>query len=118
MDFVLVAVLVTVLFLVVLQVALALHVRSVLTASAAEGARYAADADRGPADGAARTREVVERSLSRGVAARMEYAAGEVIGPDGEVLEEVEVRGPLPVVFLPGGPVHVRVRGHALEESR
>lgn len=47
-DVVLVSVLVVVLFLVVAQVGLALHVRNVLVA-AAEGARYAANADRRPA---------------------------------------------------------------------
>jgi len=117
-DFVFVSVLVVALFLLVLQVALALHVRNVLVASAAEGARYAADADRSPADGEQRTREVVGDSLSPGVAGRMTYRASEVPAPAGEVLVEVEVDGPLPVVFLPAGPLHVRVRGHALEERR
>ena len=44
-DFVLVSVLIVVLLLAVLQVAVYVHVRNVVTASAQEGARYAANAD-------------------------------------------------------------------------
>lgn len=42
-DFVLVSVLLTALFLAVVQLALALHVRTTLQACAAEGARYGAN---------------------------------------------------------------------------
>jgi len=31
---------------------------------------------------------------------------------------EVTVAGPLPLVFLPAGPLSLTVRGHALEEGR
>ena len=44
-----------------IQVGLVLHVRNTLAAAATEGARYGANIDRTPADGAARTREQVER---------------------------------------------------------
>ena len=47
-DFTLVGVLLTFLFLALLQLGLALHVRNTLVASAAEGARYGANADRNP----------------------------------------------------------------------
>ena len=56
-EFTLVGVLLTVLFLALLQLGLALHVRNTLVASAAEGARYAANADRTPDEGAAVTRQ-------------------------------------------------------------
>ena len=52
------------LFLGILQVALVLHVRNTLTAAASEGARYAATLDRGPADGAARTRRQIRGALA------------------------------------------------------
>lgn len=117
-EFLLVGVLVIVLFLVVLQVGVVLHTRNVLVASAAEGARYAANADRTPADGAARTRDVVATSLSEEVAGRMTYAAVETTGRGSAVVVEVTVTGPLPLVFLPAGPLRVTVKGHALEEGR
>ena len=49
------------LFLGILQVGLFLYVRNTVTAAASEGAHYAAVLNREPADGAARTRELVER---------------------------------------------------------
>ncbi len=116
-DFVLVTVLVVVLFLLVLQVGLILHVRNVLVASAAEGARYGANADRTPEDGVVRTRSVVADALSRAVADRLTYTASEVT-VDGAPVVEITVSGPLPVAFLPAGPVSITVHGHALEESR
>ncbi|MGZ4598201.1 MAG: TadE/TadG family type IV pilus assembly protein, partial [Actinomycetes bacterium] len=63
-DFTLVGILLTVLFLALLQLGLALHVRNTLVASAAEGARYAANADRSPASGAAVTRQLIRDSLA------------------------------------------------------
>ncbi len=116
-EFVLVSVLVLALFLLVLQVAFVVHIRTVLVASAQDGARYGANADRGPADAEERTRAVVADALSPGAARRMEVTAEQVeIG--GRASVRVTVSGPLPVVFLPAGPVSISVRGHALEERR
>ena len=116
-EFVLVSVLVVALFLLVLQVAFALHTRNVLVASAQEGARYGANADRSPADAQERTRAVVADALSPGAAARMQYRA-ELVDVGGLTAVRVTVTGPLPVVFLPAGPLSITVRGHALEEQR
>ena len=116
-EFVLVSVLVVALFLLVLQVAFTLHTRNLLVASAQEGARYGANADRGAADAAARTEQVVADALSPTVAGRMSYRADEV-AVDGRTAMRVTVSGPLPVVVLPAGPLRITVRGHALEESR
>ena len=63
-DFVLVLVVLVPVFLGILQVALVLFVRNTLTAAASEGARYAATLDRGPAEGAARTRSQIEGALA------------------------------------------------------
>lgn len=116
-EFTLVSVLLVSLFLLVMQVGFVLHTRNVLVASAQEGARYGANADRGPADARRRTREVVATALSPTVADRMDYGAVEVVR-DGVVTMEVQVRGPLPLVFLPAGPMRLSVVGHALEEGR
>jgi len=116
-EFTLVSVLVVTLFLLVLQVGFVLHTRNVLVASAQEGARYGANADRGPAEASMRTREVIATALSGSVAGRMDYDAAEVVR-DGVLTMEVTVRGPLPFVFLPAGPLALTVQGHALEERR
>ena len=116
-EFSLVCVLLVGLFLAVLQLGFVLHTRNVLVASAQEGARYGANADRDTADAGARTREVVAGALSPTVADQMSYDAQQVVR-GGLLTVEVTVRGPLPLVFLPAGPLSVTARGHALEEAR
>lgn len=112
-----VSVLLVTLLLVVLQVAVVLHTRTVLVAAAAEGARVGANADRGPADGVARTRALIADALSPEAAAGMDVTPGPATTPDGLPVVEIVVRGRLPTVFLPVGPLEVTVRGHALEEG-
>lgn len=109
----LVMVVLVVLFLGVLQVGFALHVRNTLIACAAEGARYAANADRTPEDGAERTRELVAAALGD------EYAADVTASLDstgGITTVVVEVRATLPVLGPLGPSTSLVVRGHALEE--
>lgn len=114
MDFVLVGALTTILFAGVLQLALTLHVRSTLVDCAAEGARYAALADRDPADGAERTRDLITMSLSPRFAQDVEARALVV---DGVPVVEVEVTAALPVLGLLGPSGTLTVDGHALEEQ-
>jgi hypothetical protein len=113
-DFVLVSVLVLVLFLGVIQVLLVLHVRATVIDSAAEGARLAGRADRGPADGVERTRALIDAAVSdrfaRDVSARE-------IDRDGLRVVEVTVTFPLPVVGLLGPSGAMTVDWHALEEG-
>lgn len=116
-EFTLVSVLVVGLFLAVLQLGFVLHTRNVLVASAQEGARFGANADRGLNDAEQRTREVVRTALSASVAGDMSYGAKQVVR-GGLLTVEVTVTGPLPLVFLPAGPMSLTVRGHALEEAR
>ena len=116
-EFTLVSVLVVGLFLAVLQLGFVLHTRNVVVAAAQEGARYGANADRSPRDAEQRTREVVGTALSASVAGRMSYDAQQVVR-GGVLTVEVTVTGPLPLVFLPAGPMSLTVRGHALEEAR
>ncbi len=114
-EFVMVAAMLLALFLAVVQLGLALHVRNTLVAAAAEGARLGASADRGPEDAAARTRELIAEALSERFAGGV--SAVEVDGPAGPVIE-VEVRATLPVVGFAGPARALAVQGHALEESR
>ncbi len=112
-EFSLVSALLVVLFLAVLQLGLALEVRNTLVAAAAEGARYAAAADRAPVDGAIRTREVIGESLPGSYAADV-TAGYETVGGLGTVV--VQVRAPLPLLGLVGPVGDLVVRGHALAE--
>jgi hypothetical protein len=113
-GFVLVSLLTTVVFLGVLQVALALHVRATLVDCAAEGARHGALADRTPADGAARAKELVTLSLSPRFAEQVEGSRAVLNGLD---VVRVEVTAPLPVLGLLGPGGVLRVDGHALAEA-
>src|SRR2546421_3161609 len=68
-DFVLVGSLVTLLFLAVVQLAIDYHVRNVLAACVAEGARYGANADVADAQsGADRANELIAQALGRSYA--------------------------------------------------
>jgi len=113
-EFTLVVVLLVVLFLGILQLALALHVRNTLVASAAEGARYGALADRSPEQGAERARMLIRTALGDRFAGEVTAGSGVV---DGLPVVRVEVRAPLPL-FGPIGPGGLLVvRGHALDEK-
>jgi hypothetical protein len=115
-DFVLVGTLVTLLFLAVLQLAVDYHVRNVLAACAAEGARYGANADvADPAAGAARTNQLITRALGRDYARAVAPLQQDTV--DGAPVVTVEVRARLPLLawFLPVGPT-VTATGHALLE--
>ena len=109
-----VAVLLTVLFLAVLQLGLALHVRNTLLASAAEGARYAANADREPEDGEAVARHLIRSALADSFADRV-TSGRETVG--GILTVYVQVEADMPLVGLLGPSRGITVRGHALEEA-
>lgn len=113
-DFVLVGALLTVVFVALVQLAVVLHVRNTLIDCATEGARYAALADRNPADGAFRTRELISAALSEGYA---QDVSAEEVTYDGMSTVEIRVTAPLPVAGLLGVGRIVSVRGHALEEG-
>jgi Flp pilus assembly protein TadG len=110
-EFVLVGTLLTLLFLAVLQLAIDLHVRNVLAACAADGARYAANADIASPDAATqRTTDLVRRSL--GGAASLSEITPALEPVDGAQVVVVRVSARLPTVFglLPAIPVHVEGR--------
>lgn len=114
-EFTLVGVLLTALFLAVIQFGLVLHVRNTLTASAAEGARYAANANRDPEQGAQVTERLIRESLADSFAQDVSYGFESV---DGFATVFVEVRATLPLVGLLGPPHAIVVRGHAFEEAQ
>jgi hypothetical protein len=112
-DFVLVGSLMTLIFVALIQLAVVLHVRNTLIDCASEGARYGALADRDPADGAARARQLIGQDLSASYAG--DVAAGhEVV--DGLDTVVVRVRAPLPVLGLVGAGRLLTVTGHAVNE--
>ena len=110
-EFVLVGVLVVALFLGVMQVGLTLHLRNVVVASLAEGAREAANADRDCADGTARAYDLVRDAAGVTVADGLAFTCAE-----GEVVA-LRVHGPLPLVFPPVGSVAIDATAHAYEEG-
>ncbi len=112
-DVVLVLVVLVPLVLAIVQLALVLHVRNTLASAAAEGARYAATQDRGPADGAARTRSQIEGAVS-GRFAEDVVVRRVVVG--GVPTVEVVVHAEVPALGLGGPAVEVEVEGHAVEE--
>ncbi len=113
-DFVLVLAVLVPLFLGILQVGLVLLVRNTLAAAASEGARYAATADRGPADGVARTRSQIAGALSGRFARSVQARAALVDGAPGV---EVTVHVVVPALGLGGPAVALDVAGHAVEEA-
>lgn len=112
-DFVAVSALVTLVFLGVVQLALVLHVRNTLVDCASEGARYGGLADRTPADGAARTRELIGLSLSQRYADDVTATTQTI---SGVTVVEVQVESPLPVIGLLGPARSISVTGHGVQE--
>lgn len=115
-EFVGVLVLLLLLFLVIFQVGLILHMRNVMTAAAAEGARYAANADRTDADGVDRAREAIVSGLSGQLAHSMIITAGPDSADPGVV--EVTISGSAPLLVPELRPFRITVHGHAVEEGR
>lgn len=117
-EFTLVSILLVGLFLMVLQVGLVLHARNVMVSAAQEGARLAANADRTPADGVARTRQALSGSLGADLVDRTAVVPLPVTRtPNGAPVVGIRVTGPAPWVFRAVGQLTITVEGHALEEA-
>jgi Flp pilus assembly protein TadG len=114
-DFALVGALLVLVLLAVVQLAVAAHVRATLVASAAEGAREAAAANRTLADGVRRSRELARETLPGADAVDVTAWYEDDAGLRTAV---VQVRAPLPVLGLLGPSADVTVLGHALVEPR
>ena len=113
-EFVLVAGMLVLLVLAVLQFGLAMHVRNALISAAGEGARFAALADTGAAEGVARTRELVAASLGAGFEVTVTADATSIDGVPAIVMT---VAAPLPVAGLLGPAGMLEVTGRAPFES-
>lgn len=100
-EFVLVGALLTLLTLGVLQLGLAAYVRTVAHDAALEGAYHAALADASDAEGAARAREIVERTVGTGFV--QDAQAWRAVSGDGAAVE-VSLRLTLPLAGLVGVP--------------
>ena len=113
-DFTLVSVVLVPLLLGIIQVGLVLHVRNTLAAAASAGARYAATVDRGPADGVAKTRQMIDEILAARFAEDVSAAQTRVNGYTGVV---VAVQADVPALGLWRPAVHLEAEGHAAEEA-
>ncbi len=111
-EFALVTPLLLLVALAVLQVILALHVRSTLTAAAAEGARAGALAGAGLAIAESRTRDVLGDALG-GDAAQDVVASRTRL--EGVEVVRVRVTARLPLLGTLG-PTALTVEGHAIAE--
>lgn len=109
-DFVMIAALLTLLFMAIIQLTLVLHVRNTIIDAAASGARYGTLADRTATDAQARTSELIETALNGDFAADVTTAERNL---DGIRALEVTVRAPMPVVGLIGPRGVMEVTGHA-----
>ena len=112
-EFALVTPLLLLVALAVLQVTLALHVRSTLTAAAAEGARAGALAGSGLGVAEARTRDVLADALGGDAAQDVRAARTRIDGVD---VVRVQVTARLPLLGTLG-PTALTVEGHAMAEQ-
>lgn len=113
-EFVLVAGLLTLLTLGVLQFGLVVYVRNVAHDAAVEGAYRGALADQTPADGADRTRDIIDRTIGPAYAGDVRARRTARGGLD---VVEVTVRTPVPLIGLVGVPRMLEVHGVAPAES-
>jgi Flp pilus assembly protein TadG len=114
-EFVLVTAMLAPIFVALLQLGVVLHVRNTLTAEAAEGARYAANADRRLRDGKAHTEALIQRSFGDNL---NEKVTAKRVVKGGVPAVEVEVKADLPLVgWLAGKANGLTVRAHALDEE-
>ena len=111
-EFALVAPLLMLVALAVLQLMLAIHVRSVVRSAAIEGARVAALADGDLAGAESRTRSILESNIAG--AAVHSITASQVTEGENEMFAMV-VETELPLIGF-YGPTSMKLTGHALAE--
>jgi Flp pilus assembly protein TadG len=99
----------------VVQVGLVMHVRNVLEAAAAEGARYAAVSGQDEQAGLDRIAELERSALSDEVARDIPctVTTGDEQGTE---VREADCAGEMPLLFVPWGRVHVHVHETAALE--
>lgn len=118
-EFSMIAVLLSALFFLVLQVGIYLYERSVIASSALAAARYAANANVAASEGGPRASQLIADALSRDAADGMSCAASEQIGDDGVRLVVVECTGSIPTIVSALGPMlPVSATARAIEEGQ
>lgn len=110
----LVGTLLTLLTLAVLQFGLAVYVRNVVHDAAVDGAYHAALADTSLAEGEARVREIVDRTVGEGYASDV---VAEERSAFGGTTIDVTVHATLPLIGLLGARRMLEVTAHAPAES-
>jgi len=98
--------------LAVIQLMLAVHVRSVLVSAARDGARVAALGGSQLSDGESRTREILESNVAG--AAVTKISARRQVVDDVEVIE-MNIEADLPLLGI-YGPTTMTMSGHAFVE--
>ncbi|MCC6269750.1 MAG: pilus assembly protein [Microbacteriaceae bacterium] len=106
--------LLTVLTLSVIQLGLALLIRNTVQDAASEGARFAALADNGLADGVARTIDLITVALGPGYAQGVRAEYGNYLGHPAAIMT---VTTPLPLIGMVGIQHGLEVDGHAAVET-
>ncbi|QDO89264.1 pilus assembly protein [Ornithinimicrobium ciconiae] len=114
-EFALVSALLVLLFLAVVQIGYALHVRNTATAHVIEGARVGARADNTPADGVARAEELLATTLPGRYGTTISGARADV---GGVAVVRVSADLPLPVLGPLGIPGTMTVTGQAYAEDQ
>ncbi len=118
MDFVFVFIMLIMLLMGIMQVAVYLHVRNVLAASAASGARHAASLGASDASAAAEAQRLVAAGLGAGVADSMRCTAGAATGSAGEEQVVLRCSAHVPVLFgLLGNMPGPTVTAHSIKEG-
>lgn len=116
-EFVLISALLLLVVLGVVQLALVLHTRNVLTADAAEGARHAAGLGRAEASGGPYAQELLRRSLP-GAARTITCTSRADTGTGGVPQTAVTCAGSIRLALVPLGPsLDVNVTGRAVKET-
>ena len=110
-DFVLVGALVTLIFVALIQLALALHVRNTVADAASSAARYGALGDRTAADASERATMLVGNALGPNY---IQDVSVNVESRDGLNVLSVSITAPLPVLGLFGPSRTLEMTGHAV----
>jgi hypothetical protein len=100
----------------VFQLALVLYVRNALISDASAGARLGARAGASPAEGAARTRDLITRDLTASYAQGV--TAAQQTTSAGVQVVAVTVSAPVPVIGLVGSTGVMTVSGRAFQEGQ
>lgn len=118
-DFVLMSVLLVFLLFAVLQVAVYAYARNIVAASAADAARYAANAGVDSAVGGPRANDLIRKGLGSGEAARISCQGRTRTDPSsGLAVATVRCRGRVKLTFLPLDlPLWIDITSSSLKEG-